>query len=357
MTYQAVIRNASNNLVVSAPVKMKISILQGSISGTAVYSELHNPTTNANGLVSIEIGSGTSPVGTIGSINWGNGTYFLKTETDPTNGTNYTILGISQLLSVPYAFHSGNGVKGVSTSGDTLFLSNGEKYIIPGIKKVSDAPPTLNNGLVASYPFNGNANDESGNNNNGTVNGATLTTDRFGNLNKAYSFSGINTSIIVPHNNTLNLTSFTICSWIRVSNLNNSFYQILTKGGDLDENYEQLMYGNPFPQAGGVECAIVGTNGIRGYTIEFDDAAKRVKTNIWTSVITVYNLSNGKLRTYIGGILQLEATPNITPKFNNTPLNIGRDPSVGRNFSGLIDDIRIYNRALTQEEITYLANN
>ncbi|MFN9113649.1 MAG: hypothetical protein ACK5XN_26570, partial [Bacteroidota bacterium] len=107
MTYQAVIRNASNNLVVSAPVKMKISILQGSASGTAVYSELHNPTTNANGLVSIEIGSGTSPVGTIGSINWGNGTYFLKTETDPTNGTNYSIEGTSQLLSVPYALHSG----------------------------------------------------------------------------------------------------------------------------------------------------------------------------------------------------------------------------------------------------------
>ncbi|MFN5334841.1 MAG: hypothetical protein ACK5BV_06615, partial [Bacteroidota bacterium] len=59
MTYQAVIRNASNNLVVNSPVKMKISILQGSANGTAVFSELHNPTTNANGLVSIEIGSGT----------------------------------------------------------------------------------------------------------------------------------------------------------------------------------------------------------------------------------------------------------------------------------------------------------
>jgi uncharacterized protein (TIGR02145 family) len=130
MTYQAVIRNASNNLVVNSPVKMKISILQGSANGTAVFSELHNPTTNANGLVSIEIGSGTSPVGTIGSINWGNGTYFLKTETDPTNGTNYSIVGTSQLLSVPYALQA-NCVSS-SLSGDTLSVGC-RKYLIPGI--------------------------------------------------------------------------------------------------------------------------------------------------------------------------------------------------------------------------------
>ena len=84
MSYQAVIRNASNALVTNASVKMRISILEGSATGTAVYSELHSATTNANGLVSIEIGGGTSPTGTFSSINWGNGTYFLKTETDPT---------------------------------------------------------------------------------------------------------------------------------------------------------------------------------------------------------------------------------------------------------------------------------
>jgi uncharacterized protein (TIGR02145 family) len=154
MTYQAVIRNASNNLVVSSPVKMKISILQGSASGTEVYSELHNPTTNANGLVSIEIGSGTSPVGTIGSINWGNGTYFLKTETDPTNGTNYSIEGTSQLLSVPYALQSnnaGNGIKSVSKTGDTLYLDNGKSLIIPGI---SNANNTTDPGTVTDASGN-----------------------------------------------------------------------------------------------------------------------------------------------------------------------------------------------------------
>jgi uncharacterized protein (TIGR02145 family) len=157
MSYQAVIRNTQNELVISKPVKMRISILQGTSNGTAVYSELHNPSTNANGLVSIEIGSGTSPVGTIGSINWGNGTYFLKTETDPTNGTNYSIVGTSQLLSVPYALlsnNAGNGFNRVSATGDTLFWENGKSVIIPGISSANNTntPGTVTDASGNTYP-------------------------------------------------------------------------------------------------------------------------------------------------------------------------------------------------------------
>jgi hypothetical protein len=102
MSYQAVIRNSSNALVTSTAVGMRISILQGSATGTLVYLETQTPTTNANGLVSIEIGGGTG----FDTINWANGPYFIKTETDPTGGTTYTITGTSQLLSVPYALHA-----------------------------------------------------------------------------------------------------------------------------------------------------------------------------------------------------------------------------------------------------------
>ena len=105
MSYQAVIRNTSNQLVVNKTVGMKISILQASVSGTLVYSETQTPTTNANGLISIEIGGGTG----FDIINWATGPYFIKTETDPTGGTSYTITGTSQLLSVPYAIYSSNG--------------------------------------------------------------------------------------------------------------------------------------------------------------------------------------------------------------------------------------------------------
>lgn len=102
LSYQAVIRNSSDVLITDMPVGMQISILQGSASGTAVYTETQTPTTNANGLVSIEIGEGTG----FSDIDWASDIYFIKTETDPNGGTNYSITGTSQLLSVPYSLHS-----------------------------------------------------------------------------------------------------------------------------------------------------------------------------------------------------------------------------------------------------------
>ncbi len=106
MSYQAVVRDASDNLVTNQSVGMQISILQGSANGTAVYVETQTPGTNANGLVSIEIGNGTVVSGDFSTIDWANGTYYIKTETDPAGGINYTITGTSQLLSVPYALHA-----------------------------------------------------------------------------------------------------------------------------------------------------------------------------------------------------------------------------------------------------------
>jgi len=106
MSYQAVIRNSSDVLVSNTQIGMQISILQGSASGAAVYVETQSLTTNANGLVSVEIGAGTIVIGNFATIDWANGPYFIKTETDLAGGINYTITGTSQLLSVPYAFHA-----------------------------------------------------------------------------------------------------------------------------------------------------------------------------------------------------------------------------------------------------------
>jgi len=103
MSYQAVIRGANNALVTNQQVGMQISILQGS---TAVYEETQTPTSNTNGLVSLEIGTGTVISGSFTAIDWSADTYFIKTETDPTGGTNYTITGTSQLLSVPFALYA-----------------------------------------------------------------------------------------------------------------------------------------------------------------------------------------------------------------------------------------------------------
>ncbi len=109
MSYQAVIRDTEGNLVTGQEIGMQISILQGTADGTAAYIETQTPITNANGLVSIEIGGddATAISGNFASIDWSDGPWFIKTETDPSGGTDYTITGTSQLLSVPYALHSG----------------------------------------------------------------------------------------------------------------------------------------------------------------------------------------------------------------------------------------------------------
>lgn len=106
MSYQAVIRDNTNQLIANTAIGMQVSILQGSASGTAVYVETHTPTTNQNGLTTVELGSGTQVSGDFTTIDWSTGDYFIKIETDPTGGIAYTITGTSQLLSVPYAFYA-----------------------------------------------------------------------------------------------------------------------------------------------------------------------------------------------------------------------------------------------------------
>ncbi len=115
MSYQAIIRNTGGSLVASTTIGMQISILKGSDVGTAIYVETHAPTTNANGLVSLTIGGGTPSTGTFSTINWGDGPYFIKTETDTDGGTVYTVTGTTKLLSVPYALYAKNsGLLGFS---------------------------------------------------------------------------------------------------------------------------------------------------------------------------------------------------------------------------------------------------
>ena len=121
-SYQAVLRNAVNQILSNQNVGIKVSILRGINKDSVVYVETHSATTNSNGLVSLEIGAGTVVSGTIAGIDWGKGPFYIKTEADLNGGTNYSVVGTSQLLSVPYALHasSASSVTNLSLNLDQL---------------------------------------------------------------------------------------------------------------------------------------------------------------------------------------------------------------------------------------------
>ena len=122
MSFQTIVRNSGNKLITASSVGMKISILQGSPTGAAVYVETQTALTNYNGLAIIEIGSGSVVSGNFSNINWSAGLYYVKTETDPAGGTNYSVVSTAQLLTVPYAFYATSA--GSSFSGNYNDLTN-----------------------------------------------------------------------------------------------------------------------------------------------------------------------------------------------------------------------------------------
>lgn len=200
--YQAVIRKPSGDLVTNQAVATRISILQGSSSGPVVYEETQNALTNTNGLLTFEIGSGTVAVGDLGSIDWSNGPYFIRTETDPDGGTNYAIQTNMQLLSVPYALYaqtaseSLNDADGqlLSISGQDISISNGNTITLPGT-----ANPVGNAGgeLSGTYP-----NPVISNNavTTAKINSAAVTTDKLANAavtaNKFHQMGALNGQVL-----------------------------------------------------------------------------------------------------------------------------------------------------------------
>ena len=150
LSFQAVIRNSSNYLVISSPVGVRISLLQGSITGSALYVETHTAITNINGLITLEIGGGKVVSGDMKNFNWGLGESFLKVESDPSGGTNYSIASTTQLLSVPYALFA-NSVSGNATNvtgivaganGGTGVANTGKTVTLGGNLTTAGAFPT-----------------------------------------------------------------------------------------------------------------------------------------------------------------------------------------------------------------------
>ena len=123
--YQSMVRKADGSVLANQSVKVKISILKGSTSGTLVYSEVHSPTSNTFGIVNLNISEGSDKSGAISTIDWSLDSYFVKVEMDETGGSNYTLSSVSQLLSVPYAINanSANSIDWAKVQNKPSFFS------------------------------------------------------------------------------------------------------------------------------------------------------------------------------------------------------------------------------------------
>jgi hypothetical protein len=212
------------------------------------------------------------------------------------------------------------------------------------------------NGLVAYYPFNGNANDASGNGNNGTVVGATLIPDRFGNVDKAYSFA-VNQYISLNPNiqnnfgtSGSNNVSFTISCWFR--NNDTIFTNPSALIGGRNPNGSNFTGLHPWQNTKTVRFYINSDNTFNANlnNIQFSDLDN------WNNVVASYtSLGSPNLKLYYNGLLVDTLTSNF-PWIFTSEFNIGADIFYPRYFNGLIDDIGIWNRALTDQEITSLYN-
>jgi hypothetical protein len=211
---------------------------------------------------------------------------------------------------------------------------------------------------VAYYPFNGNAKDESGNGHVGEVKGATLSKDRHNADGKAYSFDGINDYISVPDHNDLDLGTgavkeMTISLWIKhngnngmlISKISNQSSTYVDYAIHMDTSIprEGLIWGTGRSAAGGGDD--VNAWMMTGTTPPAD---------VWHHVLVTYqNSGGGTKRVYLNGQLIKQASIGSQNAANNSPLRIGSE--FNRNYwNGKIDDVRIYNRALSEEEVKAL---
>jgi hypothetical protein len=261
------------------------------------------------------------------------------------SSTNLTVPS----TSLPYTW---NGLTFNNAGTQTAMLTNAagcDSSATLNLTVTNTLPDYLpSNGLVGWWPFNGNANDESGNGNHGTVNGATLTSDRFGNLGKAYGFDGVNDFIRCINSGPTGNPSITASFWLKTNQI--EYAQLIGYGGNGTT-------GNDYR---------VTINGFCGNDINFDtyDNVKSLRSlfnNSWDYYSVVYdaNLGNNVLvvKIFKNGILLSTGCNAInvgsTNILNSFPITFGRyHGTVQQGFlNGSLDDIAIYNRALTPQEI------
>jgi hypothetical protein len=232
-------------------------------------------------------------------------------------------------------------------------LYNGTWNVIDSSKYLN-----LNDSLVAYYPFSDNVNDSSVHNNHGVINGnVTITSDRFGNQKSAYMFNG--GKIVIPHKQYLDITQvgeFSFSIWVYKTDNQNPVHILGKRAvGAQQFNWQLAQHINPGGAVGG-GMVFTGVAGSSATGIDYNGISdSSLKINTWDHIVGVYN--NGKWFLYKNGILISQKTSSLFYKDNSNPsLEIGNSGGWGA-FYGKIDDLRIYNRAITQLEINYLSTH
>lgn len=284
---------------------------------------------------------------------------------NPTSNTWSTGLPMLSTRSKHVAAVVGNSIYvigGCNSTGNAVSFN--ERYDNNSNANCPTLNGTLANGVVAFYPFCGNANDTSGNNFNGTINGATLTTDRFGNNNAAYSFNGTNNYITLPSTVNQQITnSYTVSLWFN-SNTNTERFDGYEIIGDRDVNSYafryRIIYGVSPETNSHIPSNSISLETCTATTCNWLTTTAPV-LNVWDNYVISYDGNTQIFKGYKNGILI--GTENNTPFVaGNRQINLGRvvAPNYPNGFSfvnGKIDDVAIYNRCLIDNEISNLYNS
>ena len=272
------------------------------------------------------------------------GTYYVS-QTIGTNESTRTAVAVS--INDPQITASATTV----CSGTAVILTASTTLSGTG---TSVLPSNLQTGLVGYWPFNGNANDTSGNGNNGTVNGATLTTDRFGNANSAYFFNG--NYITIPHSNSFDFNDFSVSTWISTSQSTvGAVIKQLNYSNAANERFS-IGVNNPLSTA---HFAVKYNNSscIAGVGWQYNSSTQFLFNNQYHHLVGTVSGNTTKL--YIDGVL----VNTVVLPYDQSSICFGGDIQIGRDWSsffhyflGNIDDIAIYNRTLSSEEISQLFN-
>ncbi|MCF2218590.1 hypothetical protein H9Q08_04665 [Chryseobacterium sp. PS-8] len=340
-SYQTIAFNAAGAPIANGNVSLRISILDNAANGTVLYTETQNKTTNAKGLVNLNIGQGTATTGNFGAINWGTNAKFVKVEMDPAGGSNYTNVGVNQLMSVPYAQVSKTVVTGAG-QGITLVSPNGTSYTL-GVNNSGTLSLPTTSGSSSAVPASLYV---YGSYNSFNASSAELLRNSSSNQKTGYKYFPANTqlkfiasqavgaqvygtdsqSLLVPNGNNLNIAS-------------NGFYRIYTASYNYPETFVSAENINP-SIAFGYQTLTISATTYNSSTNKFSITINGVTTSNFTGFkinlpsMGIYTNAESLGDNLSDGYFDVGGDYIMIPNLTSTPKNFKVEFSINFDATG-----------------------